>query len=147
MYCLMWWDLFHFWGVFNSKISIFLVEKETRLIQYWVDVSVSSFCPQSAYGWMSDVTLQLYVVVMTLPSVDRFSRRAFATAYRSTALTTLQRCFIWTTWSSERTLEYMSRYRRLIADAGQIVCEPELLKACRVPWRRRSVKCNRGHTR
>lgn len=140
------------WGYFLiiTKKNVFFgcwrIEEASQLIQHSVDVSFPCFCAglsaATCQAWLSS----LYVVVMTLPSVGRFSRRAFATACRSTALITRQLYFIWTTWSSGRTLEYMSRYRRLISDVGWIVCESELLKTCCAP-RRRRAKCNRGHMR
>lgn len=141
------------WGYFlimTKKELLFFdwwrIEEASQLIQNSVDVSFLCFCAGLSAATRQTWLSSLYVVVMTLPSVGRFSRRAFATACRSTALITRQRYFIWTTWSSGRTLEYMSRYRRLITDAGWILCESELLKTCRAP-RRRRAKCNRGHMR
>lgn len=125
----------------------FWVDGESKkLLSYariqWMSLFCAGLSAATCQPWLSS----LYVVVVTLPSVGRCSRRAFATACRSTASITRQRCFIWTTWSSGKTLEYMSRYRRLITDAGWIVRESELLKTCHAP-RGRRAKCNRGHTR
>lgn len=44
--------------------------------------------------------------------VVRLFRRAFVTAFKSTASTIRLLCFIWTAWSPERTLDLTSRYRR-----------------------------------
>lgn len=59
--------------------------------------------------WPSSLYHSVYLTVL---SVGRPFRRAYATACRSTASTTPQLCFIWTAWSSERTLDVMLRYRR-----------------------------------